>query len=238
MSPDIRLNSAQASETALSVASDWTPWAVAAAPALVIGHALSKHDQPWVIVVAVALAVELAGVLAGHTLTEAREHNAVTPRERHRRLWPIGAALMAYAVVSMALSVVLDVWPDLVTYWPVLMSPLAVVVYYVYGERLVIRHTRGQGTVSAPATVQAIQVSPGQLTEPDLPPVPSPAARPATADSADRKAAALVWLAGHPDADEDALVREFNVSPRTARRYLSEARAIPVTVTNGNGHHA
>lgn len=231
MSHDIRLGSAHASETALSVASDWTPWAVAAAPALVIGHALSKHDQPWIIVVAVALAVELAGVLAGHTLTEAREHNAVTPRERHRRLWPIGAALMAYAVVSMALSVVLDVWPDLVTYWPVLMSPLAVVVYYVYGERLVIRHTRGQGTASAPVTVQAIQVSPGQVSEPDPP-------RQASADTADRKAAALVWLAGHPDADEDALVREFNVSPRTARRYLAETRDKPVVVrTNGNGAH-
>lgn len=216
MSPDIRLGSAQASETALSVASDWTPWAVAAAPALVIGHALSKHDQPWLIVVAVALAVELAGVLAGHTLTEAREHNAVTPKDRHRRLWPIGAALLAYAVVSMALSVVLDVWPDLVTYWPVLMSPLAVVVYYVYGERLVIRHTRGQGTAIAPVTVQPVQ---------------------ATQDTTDRKQAALVWLSGHPDADEDTLAQTFNVSPRTARRYLAEFRDKPVAATNGNGTH-
>ena len=233
MSPDIRLNSAQASETALSVASDWTPWAVAAAPALVIGHALSKHDQPWLIVVAVALAVELAGVLAGHTLTEAREHNAVTPKDRHRRLWPIGAALLAYAVVSMALSVVLDVWPDLVTYWPVLMSPLAVVVYYVYGERLVIRHTRGQPTATAPVTVQ---VNPGQVSEPDQPPVLPQVGRPATQDTVDRKQAALVWLAGHPDADEDTLAQTFNVSPRTARRYLAEFRTAPVS-TNGNGTH-
>lgn len=227
MSHDIRLGSAQASETALSVASDWTPWAVAAAPALVIGHALSKHDQPWLIVVAVAVAVELAGVLAGHTLTEAREHNAVTPKDRHRRLWPIGAALLAYAVVSMALSVVLDVWPDLVTYWPVLMSPLAVVVYYVYGERLVIRHTRGQAVVMPSATVQATN---GHVSEPDLP-------RPATPDTVDRKQAALVWLSGHPDADEDTLAQQFNVSPRTARRYLSEFRDRAVTMTNGNGAH-
>ena len=224
--PNLRAQSAHTSETALSVASDWTPWAVAAAPALVIGHALSKHDQPWLIVVAVALAVELAGVLAGHTLTEAREHNAVTPKARHRRLWPIGLSLLAYALVSMALSVVLDVWPDLVTYWPVLMSPLAVVVYYVYGERLVIRHTRGQAVTT---TADSDQDDAGQVAEVDQP-------RPANLDSVDRKAAALVWLAGHPDADEDALVQQFNVSPRTARRYLADFRARPVT-TNGHGPH-
>jgi len=228
---DLRNLSAYWSETVLSVASDWTPWAVAAAPALVIGHALSKHDQPLVIVVAVALAVELAGVLAGHTLTEAREHNAVRPRDRHRRLWPIGAALLAYAAVSMALSVVLDVWPDLVTYWPVLMSPLAVVVYYVYGERLVIRHTRGQSVGTVAATVQTVTEIADRAEDSAQEAVP-------TTVSGDTKRAALAWLTVHGGSDEDTLAATFNVSPRTARRYLAEWRSLaePVPSTNGNGH--
>lgn len=82
-----------------------------------------------------------------------------------------------------------------------------------------------QIAVTAPVTVQD---NPGQVSEPDPP-------RPATVDSVDRKTAALVWLSGHPDADEDTLAQTFNVSPRTARRYLAEFRDKPVTVTNGNG---
>jgi len=135
-----RGRSAAASETVLGVLSDWTPYVVAAAPALVIGHALYKHDQPVYIYIAAALAVELAGVLAGHTLSEARAHNAVHPPEQHRRLNPVGWALVAYVVASVMLSVVLDIVPQVVTVWPVLMPPLAAIVYYLYGERLVIRH--------------------------------------------------------------------------------------------------
>lgn len=91
----------------------------------------------------------------------------------------------------------------------------------------------GQAVTVTKATVTAsvsVQDSPGQVSETDQP-------NTVTVDSIDRKQAALIWLSGHPDADEDALVRAFNVSPRTARRYLSEHRdRLAAVAVNGNGH--
>lgn len=256
-----RAQSAYHSETALSVVSDWTPWIVAAAPALAVGFALERHKVHIVLVVIVALAVELAGVFAGHALTEAREYNIGLDKKDRRRVWPLGLALAAYVLVGVVLAVILDMWPDtwidIDKGWPVLMPILAVIVYWVNGERVIIRHLMA-------ARVQAVHVTPNALaavldtmqdfgqsiedlrtsiqdlrvnTEAN----PSDTAKldqPPAVNASD-KAAAMVWLSGHPDATEDTIVQHFNVSPRTARRYLSEFRtAQPVKAgANGNGAH-
>lgn len=139
---DAKGRSAYYSETALSVVSDWTPWAVAAAPALAIGTALYNHDSSWLIIISVALAVELGGVLAGHTLTEVREYNEFTDEHTRRSERPLWLALGIYAAIGCVLSVLLDVFPELRHWWPVALPLLAVVVYWVNGERLVIRRLR------------------------------------------------------------------------------------------------
>jgi DNA-binding NarL/FixJ family response regulator len=136
---NIRLSSAQASETALSVVSDWTPWAAALAPAAAIGTALYNHALPWIIIIPVAVAVELGGVLAGHTLTEVREYNEFAAEADRRKEAPLWWALGIYAAIGCVLSVLLDVVPELRHAWPVVLPLLAVVVYWVNGERLVIR---------------------------------------------------------------------------------------------------
>lgn len=145
--------SANASETVMSVVTDWTPWIVAAAPAVSIGYSLYKHQSPGPLVFFVSLAVELAGVLAGHTLTEAREFNTAQPDNR-RKLWPIRVALLAYVVVGCCLSVLLD-REEVVKWWPVLLPTLAVMVYWVNGERVVIRHLRQPVPIATPTTDNA-----------------------------------------------------------------------------------
>lgn len=141
MDNDIRAKSAHASETALSVVSDWTPWAVALAPAVAIGAALHRHEQSWLIIVPVAVAVELGGVLAGHTLTEAREYNEFA-NGKPRNVGKLWGALLVYALIGCVLSVLLDAQPQLEAWWPVALPLLAVVVYWVNGERIVIRRLR------------------------------------------------------------------------------------------------
>lgn len=154
MNGSVRAWSASASETAMAVVSDWTPWAVAAAPALAIARGLTHHNVNGGLVFVVALAVELAGVLGGHTLTEARQYNArFAPQdERTRDVWPIVVALAAYVLISTSLAVLLDAWPgvmatfaldfDLRAVWPAALPLLAVMVYWLNGERQVIRDAR------------------------------------------------------------------------------------------------
>lgn len=63
MSHDIRLGSAHASETALSVASDWTPWVIAIAPALVVVANLTERGGVVGFMMAFALIVPAATLL-------------------------------------------------------------------------------------------------------------------------------------------------------------------------------
>lgn len=245
--------SARNSEATLSIVSDWTLWVIAAAPALAIGIALSRHAVHPALVIVVALAVELAGVFAGHALTEAREYNVGLDRKDQRRLWPLGLALAVYVGVGVVLSVILDVWPDnwpdIDKGWPILMPVLAVIVYWVNGERVIIRHliaARVQPVQPAPATQddrltaildgldsinRAVTDLSNRVADVEGQPAKS---EPQPVNGAD-KAAALVWLSGHPDATEDMLVQAFNVSPRTARRYLAEFRTTQPVSANGNG---
>jgi hypothetical protein len=176
----LRAKSADASETVMSVVTDWTPWIVAAAPALSIGYSLHAHDRPMPLVIVVALAVELAGVLAGHTLTEAREYNADKEGKARRHLWPIRTALFAYVLVGCFLSVLLD-REDVIRWWPVLLPTLAVMVYWVNGERVVIRHlSTPRIALDTPAVVP---VHPLIIAHPNAPPAPPVAFTPVKAEA-------------------------------------------------------
>ena len=261
----IRLGSAHASETALSVVSDWTPWAAALAPAVAIGAALGRHEQSWFIIVPVALAVELGGVLAGHTLTEAREYNEFAP-DKPRNVGKLWAALLIYAAIGCVLSVLLDAMPMLKAWWPVALPLLAVVVYWVNGERIVIRRLRQ--TVAPPVIepedalqpiTETLQDIAGQLRGitqelrqlsdrvtllEDAPPAPAIPVTPVTPLSAKARVYALLDNA-QGDMSNQAIAEQLGIPANSVRVYrgqwvkerTTEAAALQPVATNGNGTH-
>ena len=215
---NIRTSSAQASETALSVVSDWTPWAAALAPAVAIGAALHRHEQSWFIIVPVALAVELGGVLAGHTLTEAREYNEFAPG-KPRNVGKLWAALLIYATIGCVLSVLLDAMPMLKAWWPVALPLLAVVVYWVNGERIVIRRLRSQlDHANAPQAPVGVPVL-------------------STLDDLDTRL--LDIYRAHPAYPKTQAAQEVGASRQTVSNRLAklQERGLVVVSTNGNGAH-
>lgn len=219
MTNDIRAKSAHASETALSVVSDWTPWAVALAPAVAIGAALHRHEQSWLIIVPVAVAVELGGVLAGHTLTEAREYNEFA-NGKPRNVGKLWGALLIYAAIGCVLSVLLDAQPQLEAWWPVALPLLAVVVYWVNGERIVIRRLR------QPLTPASETVAPA------LPLQPAPAPRQGVPlDDLDR--AIMAAYAANPTASKAAVARQANTTRQTVDNRLSKLQAAGLAHVNG-----
>lgn len=142
----IRRFSHEASETLLAVLADATPWLVGLMPAAAIARGLSNAGVEWWLVVVVAVGVELTALLAGYTLTEAREAGRDT-----KRIW---IALGVYVAVGVMLAVLLDVWPsvtkwalvehnivlpDLRSIWAAVLAPLVVMAYWLRSERAVIR---------------------------------------------------------------------------------------------------
>ena len=84
----IRTGSAQASETALSVASDWTPWIIAIAPALVVVANLTERGGILGLMMAFSLIVPAAVLLLDQRRrykTQIQELVAATARAEQAR---------------------------------------------------------------------------------------------------------------------------------------------------------
>lgn len=178
----IRRFSHEASETLLAVLADATPWLVGLMPAVAIAHGLNHAGVGDGLVFVVAMGVELTGILAGHTLTEAREADRDTSR-----VW---FALIAYMAVGVTLAVLLDVWPalsqwaldaheivlpDLRAIWPAVLAPMVVMAYWLRSERAVIRienpapepiEPKVDGVSSNPSSVEPAK--PARLPLPDF----------------------------------------------------------------------
>lgn len=226
---DVRRWSAAASETAMAVVADWTPWAVAAAPALAIARGLRHHQVHGALIFVVALAVELAGVLAGHTLTEAREYNAVAARKRS--IGAIVAALVAYVAIGTSLAVLLDAWPgimaafgvpfDLRAVWPAFLPLLAVMVYWLNGERQVIRQARSAANAAAPQRAQEPTAASAAAPQAFAPTATVPAQEPQSERTACR------WCE-RPFETANAL---------RAHEWRCPLKETAPVATNGNGAH-
>lgn len=260
----LRAKSADRSETALSIVSDWTPWVAALAPAMAIGVALQRHGQPWLLIVPVAVAVELGGVLAGHTLTEAREYNELAPASR-RDTRPLWAALLIYAAIGCVLSVLLDAMPTLEAWWPVALPLLAVVVYWVNGERIVIRRlhsaladaTEAQVPQAPDLQVQLAEVAArlqmlpalssaiGALSDrvlsleeaqfAPLAPASGEVAGASEVQLTDEQRRLLAYLERNPDANYTDIGKHLGKSRPTATSWVQELMDAGIVTRNGHG---
>lgn len=248
---DARAWSAAASETVIEVVSDWTPLLVAAVPAAAIARGLWHLDLSTVLIVLVAVGVELVGILAGHTLAEAREARAAG---RTHGLWWVTLALGCYAFVGISYAVLLDVWPSVMTFavahgvvlfdlrslWPAFLTLLAIMAYWLRSERRVIRQQQG-GAHDAQEEMHDgdAAASPSGAVARDTNMAGPASSADASASATDAQAAPYLVVGASasgqelPSGDATA-VSEWRI---VAPVMQTEPVVVQVT-TNGNGHHA
>lgn len=214
-----------AERLAIVIVSRIAPWAAPLAPAYLVARATAEHfDAPVYVAVAVAVTVEAVGIAATHITMEMYQYNQTRRKSDPRAPFDVGlAASVSYFFIGITLTVLLELFPELIIVAPASFFLLAVVAYVTLA--LMSGHARRLESIrEVKAEQREKRNKSGTEAEPSS----------GSWGGATRQRA-LEILAERPDISGSALGRELNRSAGFGRRLKRELEPELNGRENSNG---
>ena len=203
-----------AERLAIVIVSRIAPWAAPLAPAYLVARATADHFRaPIAVAVAVAVTVEAVGIASTHITMEMHQYNQTRRKSDPEAPFSVGMlASISYFFIGITLTVLLELFPEMIIVAPAAFFLLAVVAYITlalmsgHARRLeAIRQQKEQRTVPRQRNKSGTE--------------PEPGTGPWGGSTRQR---AMEILTERPDISGSALGRELNRSAGFGRRLKRE----------------